>query len=339
MDLPREPTLFDDSRASNTHPVTPNENSDDSLLKSSWLLGLMAKQGIGSARALNVAQTFQSASELISASSEQIQLFTGLKNISFRDLKEYKSNVESDLGIELFSFFDSGYPSGFKDLLNPPAVIWVRGKLRDDNAVTIVGTRHPDPEGLNIARRAALISVENNFSVISGLALGIDAAAHEGALEGNGHTVAIIACDIRFPTPVSHVNLAKEIIASGGALVTEQPLGTGTSPQSLVSRNRLQAAMGNGIFMPECGVPSGTLHTIKDALEMKRPLSVYKSESLIKSPNYGGNLALLSQDASAISKLSRSKKFAEVLASRKTIVDFEIKELQDFIDFLSEIRK
>ena len=166
---------------------------------------------------------------------------------------------------------DVGYPRVLREIPDPPGVLFVRGELKGDDALAIamVGTRHATPYGLRQAERLAGSLGRAGLTVVSGLARGIDAAAHRGALGAGGRTIAVLASGVLNVYPPEHAKLAEEVMARG-ALVSEsppkfEPLG-GSFPQ----RNRLISGLSLGVIVVEAPERSGALITARHAMEQGR---------------------------------------------------------------------
>ncbi|MBM3285829.1 MAG: DNA-protecting protein DprA [Candidatus Eisenbacteria bacterium] len=157
------------------------------------------------------------------------------------------------------------------ELADPPAVLYVRGRLHDPAApsLAIVGARYASDAGLSLARSLARDLAMAGMTIVSGLALGIDGAAHRGALEAGGRTIAVLAGGIDRPTPPSHARLG-EAIALSGALVSEFPLGVEPRPLHFPRRNRILAALGGMIVVVEGRGRSGARSTVDHALAIGR---------------------------------------------------------------------
>jgi DNA processing protein len=291
------------------------------LASAEWLLGLMDLPKIGAKKALTLARHFQTLENLRSATAEDLYSVVKVRDLEIRDLAPRSPGSEE--GVQVLTIFSESYPKGFRDLPDAPPVIWLRGELPEMPMTAIVGTRKPSAWGSGLARHIGHQSAEAGIGVVSGLALGIDTQAHEGALEAGGITIAILACDVRKPSPASNVDLAERIIASGGALISEVPFGTTTEPRTLVARNRLQAALANTLTMVECGVPSGTLHTVRHAFELGRPVAVcVPHPSEFSAAESEGNRRLSDSGVSDVSFLSKEAKFENVMSNKKPLADF-----------------
>ena len=174
-------------------------------------------------------------------------------------------------GIEILSESDPRYPRMLREIPDPPGVLFVRGELKpqDALAVGIVGTRHGTPYGLRQAERLAGSLARAGLTVVSGLARGVDAAAHRGALAAGGRTIAVLASGVLNIYPPEHDSLADEV-AAAGAVLSEQPSQSpplaGTFPQ----RNRLISGLSLGVIVVEAADRSGALITARHAMEQGR---------------------------------------------------------------------
>jgi DNA processing protein len=166
-----------------------------------------------------------------------------------------------DSGIDVIPLSSDRYPKQLRLLADAPSVLYVRGQaeaLRAPKAAAVVGTRRASAQGLEIARRIAEFLSEHGWSVVSGLALGIDRAAHEGCLEGSMPTFAVLACGLDWAQPRANADLAQRILEHGGAWVSEQPPGTPVRDTQLVTRTRIQVGLAAGSIIVEGAAKSGT---------------------------------------------------------------------------------
>ena len=170
---------------------------------------------------------------------------------------------------------EPAYPAGLRDLSDPPLAVFVRGRLAplppqgDRSAVAIVGARRPTDAGLRVARRLGAFSAGAGVAVVSGMALGIDAAAHGGALDAGGLTVAVLGCGTDIAYPRRHRGLYERILEHGLA-VSEYPPGTAPAPWRFPARNRLIAALAGTLVVVEARARSGALITADHALDIGR---------------------------------------------------------------------
>ena len=310
-------------------------NKDDDLRDVSWLFGLTRLEGIGNRRALQIVRHFKSAQNLRVASESEITSVVGKVKANFKNLKATEPVLDGDVLIT--TYFDSDYPPGLRDLSDPPLILWHRGVIPKQKSLSIVGTRNIDDWGRTTTRKLAHMAGEAGFAVVSGLALGVDTEAHIGCLETTSPTVGILACDVRFPTPKSNTKLANQILDTGGCLIAEVPLGAETEAHSLIARNRLQAAWSQGLLVTQCGIPSGTLHTVRFALELKRTLVVLKPPNGAKGEQYEG-IRNLTDDFRFDSRiLGGTKKFQESNQGRTRGADVVIGSISEFEKYLSNV--
>ncbi len=167
-----------------------------------------------------------------------------------------------------------GFPAALASIPDPPLLVWVRGPLPDGAALAIVGARRASTRALGCARGFAAEIAKAGIAVISGLAYGVDAAAHEGALDGRGRTVAVLASGLDQVTPRGQTALAERILASGGAWLSEHPPGEGAQPRHFPERNRLISGLAGATLIVEAREKSGSLWTARHALEQGRDVLV-----------------------------------------------------------------
>ena len=207
-------------------------------------------------------------------------------------------DVSQQHNIQIISRESPNYPKGLLQISDPPLLLHVLGNIDAINkdCIAIVGTRKPTEYGIVAAKRLGALFAENGYVVVSGLADGIDAAAHQGALEVNGLTVAVLAHGLDTVYPSKNKVLADAILKNNGALVSEYPWGTKTNRSYFVARDRIQSGLSLGVFVVETGVKGGTMHTVRFCKEQKRILIVLQhSPDLIGHPKTLGNAQLLSE--------------------------------------------
>lgn len=194
---------------------------------------------------------------------------------------------------------DSEYPQALLEIADPPTLIYVRGRLELLNrpALAMVGSRNPTPQGVQNAERFASAFADAGLVIASGLALGIDAAAHRGALAAGGNTVAFIGTGIDRIYPARNRELALEIGAKG-AIVSEFPIGTPVTAFNFPKRNRLISGLSRGVLVVEAAIESGSLITARLAGEQGR--EVFAIPGSIHSPQARGCHALIKQGAKLV---------------------------------------
>jgi DNA processing protein len=199
----------------------------------------------------------------------------------------------------LVTLADPQYPPPLLQITDPPPVLYVTGQLEalERPMVAVVGSRNATVVGQSNARAFARVLSDAGFTVVSGLALGIDAAAHEGALDGPAGTVAVVGTGADRVYPAAHAPLARRI-AAGGALLSELPLGTRASTSGFPRRNRLIAGLARAVLVVEAAVHSGSLITARQAAECGR--DVFAIPGSIHSPLARGCHALIKQGAKLV---------------------------------------
>lgn len=206
-----------------------------------------------------------------------------------------------DHEIEAVPFGSSRLPDQFWAIPDPPLLVFLRGRveaLTEQPAVAIIGTRQPTEYGRKAATRFALRCAESGVTVVSGLALGCDAAAHAGCLEGGGVTVAVMAHGLDTVHPARHRELAFSMVDSGGALLSEYPPGTEPRPNQFVERDRLQSALASAVIVIETDVEGGTMHTVGFAKGQSRMLACLSHPERLRSePKTRGNQKLIAEGA------------------------------------------
>jgi DNA processing protein len=189
-----------------------------------------------------------------------------------RDPEERLRGIAT-LGLWTFTPLDADYPPRLRDLDPPPAVIHGLGDPRllfARRSVAVVGTRRPTPAGRALASRICSRLVESKSVVISGLAVGIDGAAHAATLERNGQTVGVIGGGHLHPGPRANAELRQQMVAGGGAIVTEHHPATSASQGTYPRRNKIIAALADAVIVVEAPIRSGALITARHALDLGR---------------------------------------------------------------------
>jgi DNA processing protein len=194
---------------------------------------------------------------------------------------------------------DPRYPQALLESADPPLLLYVRGRveLLSAASIAIVGSRNPTAQGLENARAFAAHLSRAGFTIVSGLALGIDGAAHEGGLEGGAGTVAVVGTGLDLVYPARHRALAHRI-AAGGLIVSEFAIGTPSLPPNFPIRNRIIAGLARGTLVVEAAVQSGSLITARLAAEAGR--DVFAIPGSIHSPQSRGCHALIKQGAKLV---------------------------------------
>lgn len=204
---------------------------------------------------------------------------TGLlkRKISYSDLKLGENYLDKHLsaGVEVLPFGDSRYPLSLAITPNPPSMLYIKGNvdiLNEMPGVAIVGSRDVSPAGEEITRRVTSKVCQQGYVIISGLAIGTDTNAHTAALSSKGKTIAVLAHGLESAKPKQNARLADEILFTGGAWISEYPLGRPALKQSFVQRNRIQVGLSAVSILIEAAKGSGTMTQADFALKAARPI-------------------------------------------------------------------
>ena len=199
----------------------------------------------------------------------------------------------------VLTFADSRYPKQLLEIPDPPAVLYVVGEvdLLSSPALAVVGSRNATPQGIENASGFARVLSDAGLTIVSGLALGVDSAAHAGGLRGRGSTIAVLGTGIDIVYPKRNESLASEI-SLHGALVSEFPLGTPPKAANFPGRNRLISGLSRGCLVVEAAIDSGSLITARLAVEQGR--DVFAIPGSIHSPLSKGCHALIKQGAKLV---------------------------------------
>ena len=236
--------------------------------------------GIGPRAAAKLLERFGSAEAVYGATRAELEklrlLPEAVDSIIARDLfTRAEAEIENvrRLGADLLILDDGVYPALLREIYDPPIAIYVKGAWEaclDQPCVAVVGSRRCSTYGQNAALMLARDLAQRGVTVVSGFARGIDAAAHRGALEGGGRTVAVLGTGMGEYYPRDHKRLADEIVAQGGAVVTQFPLGTPPVAENFPYRNRIISGLSLGVVVVEAAENSGSLITARLAIEQNR---------------------------------------------------------------------
>ena len=277
---------------------------DDGKSLSAWLK-LSLIPGIGGETQRKLLTAFGSPEGIFSASHAALRTVVGDKAI--RLLLETDNSVAVNTACEwatgpdqhIVTLADSDYPRALLEIPDPPTVVYVRGRLEllNSPALGIVGSRNPTPQGLLNAEQFASALAGCGLTIVSGMALGIDAAAHRGALGAAGDTLAFIGTGIDRIYPARNRELAHEVGAKG-AIVSEFPIGTPVIAANFPRRNRLISGISRGVLVVEAASESGSLITARLAAEQGR--EVFAIPGSIHSPQAKGCHQLIKQGAKLV---------------------------------------
>lgn len=196
--------------------------------------------------------------------------------------------------VRVLTFNDPEYPALLKEIDCPPALLYVKGQLQSDDrfALAVVGTRNIDNYGQQVTEKLVADLIRGRVTIVSGLALGVDAVAHSTALDAGGRTLAVVACGLDIVYPRRNEKLAHRIAEDGqGALISEYPLGVMPESGNFPARNRIISGLAQGVLIVEAGIKSGALITARFALDQGR--EVFSVPGGIFSSRCSGTNALI----------------------------------------------
>ena len=271
-----------------------------------WL-ALTLTPGLGPTKSKKLVEHFGSLEALFRASLTELEA-TGMQAVSAQAIATGKSAElareeiakASEGGATLVCIDDPAYPPRLKEIYDPPLVLYMRGNLEllTRPGIAIVGTRHPTPYGSGMAERLACDLAAQGLVIISGMARGVDTASHRGAISAKGKTLAVFGTGIDEIYPKENSRLSEQILALGGALISEFPLGTSPQPQNFPIRNRIISGMSFGVLVVEAAEYSGTRITARCALEQNR--DVFAVPGNVTNKNSWGPNTLIKQGAKLV---------------------------------------
>jgi DNA processing protein len=268
-----------------------------------WL-ALVLTPGMGATRTQRVMRRLGEPERLFEASLTELEgLGLPAESAQFcfggkaRKAAEEEMTRVLEVGGAILTPSDEAYPERLMEIYDPPAVLWVRGDTGQlaRPGVAVVGTRHPSTYGSGMAEMLSRDLAVRRLVIFSGMARGVDTAAHKGALEARGKTVAVWGTGIDVIYPKENKRLAEQIVESGGAIVSEFPLGTFPAPQNFPVRNRILSGLSVGVLVIEAGEHSGTRITARLAMEQNR--DVYAVPGNVTNKNAWGPNTLIKQGA------------------------------------------
>jgi DNA processing protein len=262
---------------------------------------------LGPKRCRQLVEYFGSPKKALSASPKSLMRVPEMGKKMLSSILQERERIDADedlktvdrLGIHLISFQDDNYPQNLLHTFNPPSLLYIRGKLkeRDRDAVAMVGTRRATTYGKMMVRKLARDLAKEGLTIVSGMARGVDTAAHWGALEAGGRTVAVLGCGVDVAYPPENRRLMAEIMESG-AVISEFPLGTPPEGINFPRRNRIISGLSKGVVVVEAPLRSGALITADFALEQGR--EVFAVPGNINTPYSQGTNRQIKQGAKLV---------------------------------------
>src|SRR6185503_14811009 len=276
----------------------------------SWLR-LRAIDGVGDLTVVRLVRAWHSPDAVLHASPDELiqrgcssQLADAIRRgpdrAAYRSIERELKAIE-DGHIEVRSLLDPAYPAPLKMIADPPPLLYIRGTLteQDELAVAIVGARRATAAGRALTEELSHDLAETGMTVVSGLARGIDAAAHRGALAAQGRTIAVLGCGIDRTYPPDHARLRGQI-EERGAILSEVPVGSPPHSHHFPRRNRIISGLSLGVIVTEAAISSGSLITARLAAEQGR--EVFAVPGFVKEDTSRGTNALLKDGAALIER-------------------------------------
>jgi DNA processing protein len=268
-----------------------------------WL-ALVLTPGLGPTRIKRAVELAGDAARILNMSLTELEgLRLPAKAAQFiadgraRAAAEKEARLVADAGASLITLGCPSYPGRLMEIYDPPPVLWVRGPVEalSRPAIAVVGTRAPSAYGAGMAEMLARDLANRRMVISSGMARGVDTAAHKGALDAGGITVAVWGTGLDVVYPKENKRLAEQIVLSGGAIVSEFPMGTFPAPQNFPIRNRTLSGMSVGVLVIEAAEYSGTRITARCAMEQNR--DVYAVPGNVTNKGAWGPNTLIKQGA------------------------------------------
>ena len=280
--------------------ATPVSRTSNAL----YWLALALTPALGPTRGRKLAEHFESIDDVFQASLTELEALNlqaqSAQHIALGkslELAHEEFARANAAGIEIICRDDVVWPARLGEIYDPPLVLYVRGNSRalSRPGIAVVGTRHPTPYGIGMAERLSCDLAARGMVIFSGLARGVDAASHRGAIHARGKTVAVFGTGVDVIYPRENKKMIDPILECGGALISEFPLQAFPAPQNFPIRNRIISGLSLGVLVVEAGEYSGTRITARCALEQSRELFAVPGN--VTSRNSWGPNTLIKQGA------------------------------------------
>ena len=276
------------------------------------ILILSLTPGLGARKIKSLIEHFGDAKKVLAANAKELREVEGIGPRIIQALQENKVSEKADeelarakkLGINILALSDSNYPECLRQIYDPPPLIYIKGKLPETlnksfdkvRSIAVVGTRNASEYALSFSRTLGEVLAKVGVIVVSGLALGIDGAAHQGTTTvKGGKTLAVLGSGVDIIYPYRHKALSEKIIAGYGAVISEYPIGTSPNAQNFPGRNRIICGLARGVVVVEGNKKSGAMITANYALEEGR--TVFAVPGRAGDNRAAGVLDLLKQGA------------------------------------------
>lgn len=280
--------------------ATPVSRTSNAL----YWLALTLTPALGPTRGRKLTEHFENVDDIFQASLTELEALNlqaqSAQHIALGkslELAHEEFARANSAGVEIICRDDEVWPLRLSEIYDPPLVLYVHGNSRalSRPGIAVVGTRHPTPYGIGMAERLSNDLAARGMTIFSGLARGVDAASHRGAIHARGKTVAVFGTGVDVVYPRENKKMIDGILECGGALISEFPLQTFPAPQNFPIRNRIISGLSLGVLVVEAGEYSGTRITARCALEQSRELFAVPGN--VTSRNAWGPNTLIKQGA------------------------------------------
>jgi DNA processing protein len=276
------------------------------------LIALNMLPKIGPVRVRRLLAAFGDPASVLGAPKDRLMRVDGIGEETAKILTSWQDHADpaaeareaAQRGIAIVTQDDEDYPAPLRSAYDPPLLLYVWGKIeqRDKHAIGVVGSRRATHYGTQATKKLSYQLAQSGFTIISGLARGIDTAAHEAAVAANGRTIAVIGSGLGKLYPPENLGLAEKIASGFGAVVSEFPLGTAPDKQTFPMRNRIVAAWSRALLVVECPAWSGSLITANLASEYGKP--IFAVPGPIDKPTSAGCNQLIRDGATLVADAS-----------------------------------
>ena len=304
------------------------------------LATLLRVKGLGTKSVLKIAQGAEGI-ETPEALCKYLGTLSSIKGLrinsqqlmsSYNEVMRLAEKSEKE-GVGLIGYYDANFPRILRNCVDekgkpaPPLILYYRGNLEvfEHLGVAIIGTREPTPNGVKAGQYFSAALAKQGFNIISGLAIGCDTAAHEGALYSGGVTTAFLAHGLNWDStyPRENRELAEKIVATGGLLLSEYSIEEKINRYHLVARDRLQAGLANGTIVIQSGMKGGTMHAVNATLMAKKPLFAvdFTQKEDLTHEKVQGNLMLFKESKATPVSSNNIASVIDVLTKRPMLAN------------------